>query len=73
MAGVFLLGALASWMAGMASLLLVLITGGAAISGMIGCGSHNGFFDQTPRSDDVTITVTTGALSHSTTVTLNVE
>lgn len=56
---------------GMVVLLLILLAGGAAVSGITGCGS--GFFAQSPKSYDVTITVAAGALSHSTNVTLSVE
>ncbi|MGA2889000.1 MAG: choice-of-anchor D domain-containing protein [Terracidiphilus sp.] len=59
--------------ASIASLLLILIAGAAAITGLSGCNSGNGFFAQTPQSDSLTITVTTGALAHSTNITLNVE
>ena len=41
--------------------------------GLTGCGTHNGFFGQQGKSYIVTVTVTTGSLSHSTDVTLNVE
>jgi len=41
--------------------------------GLTGCGSSNGFFAQREKSYVVTITVTTGSISHSTNVTLNVE
>jgi Bacterial Ig-like domain (group 3)/MBG domain (YGX type)/NHL repeat len=60
-------------MARMSSLLLILIAGAAAIAGLSGCGSGNGFFAQAPQSHDLTITVTTGALAHSTHIRLNVE
>jgi hypothetical protein len=60
-------------MASIASLLLILIAGAAAVTGLSGCNSGNGFFAQAPQSYNVTITVTTGALAHSTNVSLNVE
>ena len=60
-------------MARMASLLLILTAGAAAIAGLSGCNSGNGFLAQAPRSYDLTITVTTGVLAHSTTISLKVE
>ena len=60
-------------MARMSSLLLILIAGAAAIAGLNGCNRGNGFFAQAPQSYDLTITVTTGALAHSTHISLNVE
>ena len=46
---------------------------GAAM-GMTGCGgSATGFFGQTPQNYTITVTATSGSLSHSTTVTLTVE
>jgi hypothetical protein len=53
--------------------LLLLAAGMAAVAGMSGCGSTSGFFAQQQQSYTVTITATSGALSHSTTVTLTVE
>lgn len=60
------LGQTAAW-------LLLLAAGAISVAGMSGCGSGNGFFGQAQQSYTVTITVTTGALSHSTNVTLTVE
>jgi hypothetical protein len=57
----------------MSSMLLIFIAGAAAIAGLSGCSSGNGFSAQAPRSYDLTITVTTGALTHSTHISLNVE
>jgi hypothetical protein len=57
----------------MSSLQLILIAGAAAIAGLSGCNSGNGFSAQAPQSYDLTITVTTGALAHSTHISLNVE
>jgi hypothetical protein len=53
--------------------LLLLAAVMAAVAGMSGCGSTSGFFGQQQQSYTVTITATSGALSHSTTVTLTVE
>jgi hypothetical protein len=57
----------------MASLLLLLAAGAAAMTGASGCGSNNGFFSQIEKTYTVTVTVTTGTLSHSTNLTLTVE
>jgi hypothetical protein len=55
-------------------LLLVLLTAGAAaMTGLTGCGTGNGFFAQPQKTHIVTITVTAGSLSHSTNVTLTVQ
>lgn len=54
-------------------LLLILASGAAAITAISGCGSENGFFGQTQKTYIVTVTVTTGLLSHSTDVTLIVQ
>jgi hypothetical protein len=43
---------------------------GAALTG---CGSANGFFAQSPRSYNVTITATGGGLTHSIDVTLQLQ
>jgi CSLREA domain-containing protein len=53
--------------------LLLLGAGMATMAGMSGCGSTSGFFAQQQQSYTVTVTATSGALSHSTTVTLTVE
>jgi hypothetical protein len=55
------------------SVLLLLIAGLAAMAGLSGCGSGTGFYGQQQTSYTVTLTATSGALSHSTTVTLTVE
>jgi hypothetical protein len=60
-------------MSRMLSILLLMVAGMAAVAGLSGCGSTNGFFAQQQQSYTVTITGTAGALSHSTTVTLIVE
>jgi hypothetical protein len=56
-----------------AAMLLLLIASAGAVAGLTGCGSSTGFFGQTQQTYNVTITGTSGALSHSTTVTLTVE
>jgi hypothetical protein len=40
---------------------------------LVGCGSSNGFFNQHSQTYTITGMVTSGALSHSTTITLTVE
>jgi hypothetical protein len=54
-------------------LLLLLLTGAAAVTGLTGCGSQNGLFAQPQHTYNLTVTVTSGALSHATTVTLTVQ
>jgi hypothetical protein len=53
--------------------ILLLAASFGTISGLTGCGVHNGFFGQAGKTYTVTVTVTTGTLSHSTEVTLTVE
>ena len=55
------------------SMLLFLAAGLAAVAGMSACGSVTGFFAQQQRTYTVIVTGTSGALSHSSTVTLTVE
>jgi sugar lactone lactonase YvrE len=55
------------------SLLLLLAAGAAAVAGMSGCGSTNGYFGQSQQTYTVTITATSGNVSRSTTVSLTVE
>ena len=55
------------------SVLLVLVAGLAAVAGLTGCGATNGFFGQGPQTYTVTETVTTGTVSHSSTVTLTIQ
>jgi hypothetical protein len=53
--------------------LLFMTIGIAALLGMSGCGSTSGFFGQQPQTYNVTITATSGSLSHSITLNLTVE
>ena len=55
------------------SVLLLTAASLAAIAGVSGCGSSSGFFVQAQKTYAVTVTVTSGSLSQSTTVTLIVE
>lgn len=54
-------------------ILLVAVASLAAVTGLSGCGTRNGFFGQTPQTYTVTVTVTAGSVSHSTDLTLNVQ
>jgi hypothetical protein len=55
------------------SVLLLSIAGMAAMAGLSGCSSNTGFYGQQQTSYTLTVTATSGALSHSTTVALTVE
>ncbi|MGH9600052.1 MAG: Ig-like domain repeat protein [Terracidiphilus sp.] len=44
-----------------------------AITGMSGCGSANGYFNQAPHTYPITITVSNGSISHSVVVNLTIE
>jgi hypothetical protein len=55
------------------SVLLLSIAGMAALAGFSGCSSGTGFYGQQQTSYTLTVTATSGALSHSTTVVLTVE
>jgi hypothetical protein len=58
-------------------LMLVLLGGIVATTGLTGCGitgvKGNGFFGQAPQTYNITITATSGTIRHSVNVTLNVE
>jgi hypothetical protein len=55
-------------------MVLLLLGGGmAAMTGLSGCGSNTGFFAQAQRSYPMTVTVASGSLSHTSTITLTVE
>jgi hypothetical protein len=47
--------------------------GAATLAGLSGCGSNTGFFAQAQQSYTVTVTVSSGALSHTSNLTLTVE
>ena len=55
------------------SLPLLALAGVAAIATLSGCGSNNGFFGQPQQTYTITVTATTGTLTHSSQVTLTVQ
>jgi sugar lactone lactonase YvrE len=56
-----------------ASILMVMVVGLTAAVALGGCGSSNGFFGHPQKTYTVTVTATSGTLSHSTNLTLIVE
>jgi len=56
-----------------ASILMVMSVGLTAAVALSGCGTSNGFFGQPQKTYTVTVTATSGTLSHSTNLTLIVE
>ena len=60
-------------LARMLSLLFVASAGVAALATLSGCGANNGFFGQPQQSYTITVTATTGTLTHATQVTLTVQ
>jgi len=57
----------------MLAVVLLAGAGAATLAGLSGCGSNTGSSAQTQQSYTVTVTVASGALSHTSTVTLTVE
>jgi hypothetical protein len=57
----------------MLAVVLLAGAGMAAMTGLSGCGSNTGFFAQAQRSYPMTVTVASGSLSHTSTITLTVE
>ncbi len=55
------------------SLLLLLAAGAAAMAGLSGCSAGNGFFAQSEKTYTITVTATSGTLSHATTINLTLE
>ena len=55
------------------ALLIALACVAVSSIALTGCGALNGFLGQQQAAYNVTVTITTGALSHSTYLTLNVE
>jgi hypothetical protein len=43
------------------------------VAGLSGCGSGNGFIGQPQTTSNLTVTATSGVLSHTTTLTLTVR
>jgi hypothetical protein len=54
-------------------ILLLLIASMAAMAGLSGCGGNSGLFAQAQRSYPMTVTVSSGSLSHTSNITLIVE
>jgi hypothetical protein len=61
------------WLGRTIPMLLLLALGGFAMTALSGCGSSNGYFAQQQQTYTITITATSGTLSHSTTVSLTLE
>ncbi|WP_263416512.1 choice-of-anchor D domain-containing protein [Terriglobus albidus] len=55
------------------AILFVVVGTLAAMAGLTGCGSGNGFFGQAAKNYTITVTVTAGPDSHSTDLQLNVQ
>jgi hypothetical protein len=53
--------------------LFLLVAGGSAIAGLSGCGANSGFFGQPSQTYTMTVTASSGSLSHATTITLTLE
>jgi len=58
---------------GTLSILILLVAGVTVMAGLSGCGSAGSKSSQQPQSYTITETITSGALSHSTTITLDVN
>jgi large repetitive protein len=58
---------------GRLTVLFLLIAAAAGTAGLTGCGAGTGFFAQPQQTYKVTVTATSGALTHSTTATLTVQ
>jgi hypothetical protein len=54
-------------------ILLLLVAGASAMAGLSGCGATSGFFGQPTQTYTMTVTATSGTLSHATTITLTLE
>jgi hypothetical protein len=60
-------------LSGALSILILLVAGVTAMAGLSGCGSTGSKSSSQPQSYTITETITSGALSHSTTITLDVN
>ncbi len=57
----------------LAAMVLLLTAGAAGMAGLTGCGSSTGYFDQPQKAYTVTVVAKSGALTHSTPITLTVQ
>jgi large repetitive protein len=67
------LRALRRRLAGTISLLLLAVAGLGAMAALSGCGATSGLFADQAKTYTVTVTATSGTLSHATSLTLTVK
>jgi sugar lactone lactonase YvrE len=53
--------------------LFLLLAGASGLVGLSGCGANSGFFGQPSQTYTMTVTATSGSLSHATTITLTLQ